>query len=210
MSLKDRVVDGVGSLFHKLNEGDAVSGVNPAELERELAKRVAARKAAGNPTPSDNARARLAQAGSKAREQRAAMAAKRVERIHAQRAKKAATRKRDQDAAFRHMAEEARRNPPPPGPMPGPKRTSSSSSGSRSGGRSRRPSIFQKKDIAQHYKTLNVEYGADATTVKKSYRQLMRKYHPDLHIDPKKKAAATKLTVQISAAYTAIEKHRKQ
>ena len=64
--------------------------------------------------------------------------------------------------------------------------------------------------MAQHYKTLNVEYGADAAAVKKSYRKLMRKYHPDLHRDPKKKVAATKLTVQISAAYTAIEKHRKQ
>jgi hypothetical protein len=209
LSLKDRVVDGVGSLFHKLNAGDAVSGVDPAELERELARRVAARKASGDRAPSENARAKLAQAGAKAREQRAAMAAKRVERIHARRAKQAATKKRDQDAAFRNMAEEARRNPPPPGPMPG--RSSSSSGSSSSGGRSyRRPPIFQKKDMAQHYKTLNVEYGADATTVKKSYRQLMRKYHPDLHRDPKKKAAATKLTVQISAAYAAIEKHRKE
>ena len=31
-----------------------------------------------------------------------------------------------------------------------------------------------------------------------------------LHRDPKKKKAATKLTVKISAAYTAIENHRKQ
>lgn len=209
MTLKDRVVEGVGSLFHRLNEGDSVSGVNPTELEKELAKRIAARKASGEPTPAKNARARLAQAGAKAREQRAALAAKRVAKIHARRAKKAATKKRNQDAAFRQMAEEARRNPPPPGPTPRSSagRTSSSRSSSRS---SRRPSIFQNKDIAQHYKTLDVEYGADAATVKKSYRKLMRKFHPDLHADPKKKAAATKLTVKISAAYTAIEEHRKQ
>jgi hypothetical protein len=211
LTLKDRVVEGVGSLFHRLNEGDSVSGVNPTELEKELAKRIAARKTSGEPTPAKNTRARLAQAGAKAREQRAALAAKRVARIHARRAKKAATKKRDQDAAFRQMADEARRNPPPPGPTPGSSRRRSSSGGSRSGSRSsRRPSIFQNKDIAQHYKTLDVEYGADATTVKKSYRKLMRKFHPDLHRDPKKKAAATKLTVKISAAYAAIEEHRKQ
>ncbi len=206
MSLKDRVVDGVDSLFHKLNQGDAVSGVNPADLERELARRVAARKAAGNPSPANNSRARLAQAGAKAREQRATLAAKRVSRIHARRAKTAAAQKREQDAAFRNMAEEAKRNPPPRRPSPGASRTRSSSGSSSR----RRPSIFQKKDIAQHYKTLGVEYGADATTVKKAYRKQMRKYHPDLHADPKKKIAATKLTVQISAAYEAIEKHRKQ
>jgi DnaJ-domain-containing protein 1 len=207
VTLKDRVVDGVGSLFHKLNEGDSVSGVNPSELEKELAKRKEARKESGALSPAKNARARLAQAGAKAREQRAALASKRVARIHARRAKKAAAAKKDQDAAFREMAEEARRNPPPRSEP----RPSSSSAGSRSRTRSsRRPSIFQNKDIAQHYKTLNVEYGADATTVKKSYRKLMRKYHPDVHKDPKKKAAATKLTVKISAAYAAVEKHRKQ
>lgn len=205
MTLKDRVVDGVGSLFHKLNQGDSVSGVSPTELEKELARRMQARKESGEPTPSNNARARLAQAGTKAREQRAALASKRVARIHARRATKAAAKKKDQDAAFREMAEEARRNPPPRSEP----RPRSSSAGPRRT-RSSRPSIFQNKDIAQHYKTLNVDYGADAATVKKSYRQLMRKYHPDVHKDPKKKAAATKLTVKISAAYAAIEKHRKQ
>jgi DnaJ-domain-containing protein 1 len=205
MSLKDRVVDGVGSLFYKLNEGDEVSGVDPTDLEQELSRRVAARKSSGNPGPAKNSRARLAQAGAKARAQRAALAEKRVAKIHARRNKKAAAKKRDQDAAFRNMAEEARRNPPPPGPIPGASRTRS---GARSS--SRRPSIFQNRDMAQHYKTLGVDYGADETTVKKAYRKLMRKYHPDLHQDPKKKKAATKLTVQISAANTAIEEHRKK
>jgi DnaJ-class molecular chaperone len=103
------------------------------------------------------------------------------------------------------MAEEARRNPPP-------RDTSSSSSQRSSAGSSRssrRPSIFQNKDLAQHYKTLEVDYGADAATVKKAYRKLMRKYHPDLPSDPKKKKAATNLTVKISAAYAAIEQSRK-
>ncbi len=208
MTLKDRVVDGVGSLFEKLNEGDSVSGVNPSELERELAERMAARKASGEPAPAKNTRARLAQAGAKAREQRAELAAKRVARIHARRAKKSAAKKKDQDAAFREMAEEAKRNPPPRQSAPRPR--SSSSGASRGSRSSRRPSIFQNKDMAKHYKTLNVEYGADEKTVKKSYRKLMRKYHPDLHTGARKKAAATKLTVQISVAYEAIEKHRKQ
>lgn len=206
MSLKDRVVEGVGSLFHKLNEGDDVSGVDPAELEQELSMRVAARKSAGNPGPAKNSRARLAQAGAKARAQRAALAEKRVAKIHARRNKKVAAKKRDQDAAFRNMAEEARRNPPPR-PTPGPSR-SRPRPGARSS--SRRPSIFQNRDMAKHYKTLGVEYGADEKTLKKAYRKMMRKYHPDLHQDPKKKKAATKLTVQISVAYDAIEKHLKK
>ena len=201
MSIKDRLADGVSSLFEK-SDGDALRGIDPKSMERELRCRREGRKTAGSPAPSENMRAVMAAAGDKARAQRAAMAAKRVKRIHAAREKKAAAQRRDQDAAYRHMAEEAKRNPPP-----GPRSSSTRSSQSRS--RSSRSSAFPKDDLAQHYKTLDVEYGADATTVKKSYRKLMRKYHPDLHQDPRKKKAATNLTVKISAAYAAIEKHRK-
>jgi DnaJ-domain-containing protein 1 len=206
VSFKDRFVDGVSSLFDKLNDGDGVSGVNPVELERELARRVAARAKAGDPPASDNARARIAGAGSKAKEQREALAAKRVARIHGERDKRAADKKREQDAAFRKMAEEAKRNPPPPsssysrpsssGPEPGPSRT-------------RRPSIFQDKNLLQHYKTLGVSPDVDAAGLKSAYRKLMRKYHPDLHQEPRKKKAATELATKISTAYAAIEKSRK-
>ncbi len=208
MSLKDRFVDGVSSLFEKLNDGEGVSGVDEAELEKELAKRVAAREAAGNPPAHDNARARMAGAGSKAREQREALAEKRVAKIHGERRRRAAAKQREQDEAFRNMADEARRAPPPPRPGPSSQRPPRTGPG-RS--RSRRPGagIFGDTDLAQHYKTLGVSPDADAAELKSVYRKLMRKYHPDLHQDARKKKAATELATKISTAYAAIEKSRK-
>ena len=211
MSLKDRVVDGVSSLLETLHEGEGLSGVKAEELEVELARRAALRKAAGSPSPSDNARARLAEAGAKARKQRADLAAARIKKIHGQRAKDAARKQSADDAAFREMAEEARRNPPRPSSRSSQVPPRSSQRPPRSSGRrsSGRRSSGSGNDIMQHYKTLGVDYGADAVVVKKAYRSLMRKYHPDLHKDPKKKKAATTLTVKISAAYAAIEEHNK-
>lgn len=205
MSLRNRFVDGVNSLFEKLGNEETLGAVDPVELERELAKRVAARGAAGDLSPSLNKKARVVRAGDASLKERIAMAAKRVAKIHKARKAKAATQKREQDAAFRNMADEARRAPPRHSSRSSSRSRSSSSSSSRS----RRPSIFQNKDLASAYKTLNVEYGADAKTVKKAYRALMRKYHPDLHQDPKKKKAATSLTVKISSANDTIEKSRK-
>ncbi len=203
MSLKERFVDGVSSLFEKLNDGEELGGVDPAELERELARRVAAREEAGNPAASENAKARIAAAGSKAKSQRAAMATKRVAKIHGERKRRADAIKREQDAAFRKMAEEAQRTAPP--------RHSSSSSSSRrsSSSRSRRPSFFGDKELAPHYKTLGVSADMDDGEIKSAYRKLMRKYHPDRHQDPKKKKAATELATKISLAYAEIEKSRK-
>lgn len=212
MSLKDRFVDGVSSLFDKLGGSEELSAVDPEALERELGQRVEARKAAGNPKPASNEVARLAVAGAAARTKRETMAKERVTRIHAQRAKKAQSKKAEQDAAYRHMAEEARRNPPPSYSSTASGYSSSAGSSSSSQGESRgssRPSIFQNKDLAKHYKTIGVAYGSDAITVKKAYRQLMRKYHPDLHQDPKKKKAATELTMKIATAYEAIERAAK-
>ncbi len=203
MSFRNRFVDGINSLFESLADSSD-NAVDTAGLEKEARYRQAAHASSGSPNPTASARARLAGAGSAALKERIALAAKRIARIHKARKVKAASQKRDQEAAFRNMANEARKAPP--------RRSSSSSYRSRpSSSRSRasRPSIFQKKDLAAHYKTLGVDYGADATTVKKAYRKLMRKYHPDLHQDPKKKKAATRLTVKISTAYNEIEKSRK-
>lgn len=211
MSLRNRFVNGVNSLFEKLGDENALGKVDPVALEQELAQRVAARKSAGNPAPGDNKAARLAAAGKAALERRIALASRRIARIHKARQSKAAARKRVEEAAYKRMAEERSRQAPPRTYTTPPRSSSSSSreSASRNKRRGSRPSIFQNKDIASHYKTLGVEYGSDAITVKKAYRKLMRKYHPDLHQDPKKKKAATRLTVKISTAYDAIEKSRK-
>lgn len=208
MSLRNRFVNGVNSLFEKLGDEKNLHEVDPEALEQELAQRVAARKSAGMPKPSDNKKARLAAAGKAALEKRIALAAKRVARIHKARQGKAAAKKRAADAAYkRHVAQEQQQRPPRNYSTP--PRNSSAGTRSSSSKRRTRPSIFQNQDLASHYKTLGVEYGADASTVKSAYRKLMRKYHPDLHQDPRKKKAATRLTVKISTAYSEIEKSRK-
>ena len=62
--------------------------------------------------------------------------------------------------------------------------------------------------IRKAYAALEVPAGSDFETVKKSYRRLMRKYHPDLHIGaPEKARAATDLTQRLTQAYKTLEKH---
>jgi len=57
------------------------------------------------------------------------------------------------------------------------------------------------------YAALEVPYGSDFATVRKSYRTLMRKYHPDRHAgSPDKQKAATELAQKLSAAYQLIER----
>ena len=62
--------------------------------------------------------------------------------------------------------------------------------------------------IRKAYAALEVPAGSDFETVKKSYRRLMRKYHPDLHGGaPEKYRAATDLTQRLTQAYKTLEKH---
>jgi DnaJ-domain-containing protein 1 len=62
--------------------------------------------------------------------------------------------------------------------------------------------------VRKAYAALEVPYGADFDAVKKSYRTLMRKYHPDRHTgSPDKQKAAHELTTKLTAAYHTLEKH---
>ena len=62
--------------------------------------------------------------------------------------------------------------------------------------------------IRKAYAALEVPAGSDMETVKRSYRRLMRKYHPDLHGGaPDKHRAATDLTQRLTQAYKTLEKH---
>ena len=80
--------------------------------------------------------------------------------------------------------EEKKKAPPPSGPPIGDKR------------------------LRELYAQLEVPYGAPFEEVKKSFRRLMRKYHPDLHAgNPQKQTTATQLTMSLTQAYNELEQH---
>lgn len=62
--------------------------------------------------------------------------------------------------------------------------------------------------IRKAYAALEVPPGSDLETVKRSYRRLMRKYHPDLNAgSAEKQRAATDLSQRLTEAYKTLEKH---
>jgi DnaJ-domain-containing protein 1 len=62
--------------------------------------------------------------------------------------------------------------------------------------------------IRKAYAALEVPPGADLETVKRSYRRLMRKYHPDLNAgSTEKQRAATDLSQRLTEAYKTLERH---
>jgi len=81
--------------------------------------------------------------------------------------------------------EEKRKAPPPP----------------------RMPLVGDKR-LRELYAQLEVPYGSSFEEVKKSFRRLMRKYHPDLHVgNPQKHKTATQLTMSLTQAYNELEQH---
>jgi DnaJ-domain-containing protein 1 len=91
-------------------------------------------------------------------------------------------------------------------------RPSPASSGSRpraarpsSGPASHRPS--PEDEVRRAYAALEVPVGSNFETVRKSYRALMRKYHPDHHSgSPEKQKTATELTQKLTEAYKLLER----
>ena len=76
--------------------------------------------------------------------------------------------------------------------------------------RERMPPVttLSDKRLRELYAQLEVPYGASFDEVKKSFRRLMRKYHPDLHIgNPQKHKTATQLTMSLTQAYNELEQH---
>jgi DnaJ-domain-containing protein 1 len=62
-------------------------------------------------------------------------------------------------------------------------------------------------DLRRAYASLEVPPGSDFETVRKAYRTLMRKYHPDRHAQsPEKQKAATELAQKLTQAYKLLEK----
>tara|TARA_B100000315_G_scaffold23860_1_gene20632 strand:- start:484 stop:834 length:351 start_codon:yes stop_codon:yes gene_type:complete len=62
-------------------------------------------------------------------------------------------------------------------------------------------------DLARYYANLEIPYGSDLPTVKKAWKRMLKKYHPDLHSrDAKKQQTATRLTQGLTTAYNEIKK----
>lgn len=62
--------------------------------------------------------------------------------------------------------------------------------------------------IRQAYARLEVPVGSDWETVRRSYRQLMRQYHPDRHADdPERERLATEISQHLTVAYELLERH---
>jgi DnaJ-domain-containing protein 1 len=204
MSFTKRILDSVNTFVDRVSADDTpLSHVDEKLLERELAARIEARKSDSS-GPADNPRARPADSSDRSRAVRAKAASEREARIRGARDQRARAEKAARDRAYQRMKEDAARQARAgtgTGPRPG-----AGTGGQRAGWGSN----LRREDpkIAEYYRTLNLSPGADFAEVKKAFRALMRKYHPDLHgANPKKQKAATELSMRVTQAYNELEKH---
>lgn len=66
----------------------------------------------------------------------------------------------------------------------------------------------QRKQLRQYFANLELEPGASLEDVKRAYKDLMRRYHPDKHVgDPDKHRAATELAQSLTEAYRNLTAH---
>jgi hypothetical protein len=64
--------------------------------------------------------------------------------------------------------------------------------------------------ISKAYAALEIPNGSDLDSVKKAYRKLLKKYHPDYYMhDPEKQKIANTLTQKIGDAYNTLVAHLK-
>ena len=210
VSITRRILEGEQSGFSKLTslvivDDDPLSNVEGAALQAELTARKAARSATRQPL--DNPLAKAALGNPAARAQRDRAAKERQGRLHRERDERETKQRQVNDDAFRRMKEQAARGggnawTPPSG--------SSSGSGSSSSSEPRRPPKpgSSEAQLAEWYRVLDVQPGAEMSAIKSSYRQLMRKYHPDMHAgNPGKQKAATELSMRVTGAYNGLVQH---
>jgi len=214
-----RILEGAQSGLSRLTslvivDDEPLSHVEGAALQAELTVRKAARERAPRPA-LENPLAKLATSEPAARAARTAAASDRAARIHRERDERTARQRAAADEAFRRMKEQAARGGPGPGSASsgGSSSSSSSSYGSGSGSargqsaRSPRPGSSEAQ-LLEWYRVLDLQLGADMVQVKSSYRQLMRKYHPDMHAgNPQKQKAATELSMRVTTAYNGLVAH---
>jgi len=209
VSITRRILEGAQSGLSKLTslvivDDEPLSHVESAALQVELTARKAARARATR-QPLENPIAKLAMANPGARAQREKAAKDRAGRIHRARDEREAKQKAAADDAFRRMKEQAARG----GWQSTSSTSSSSSSSSSSSGSSRPPKPGSAAaQVAEWYRVLDLSVGADLGQIKTSYRQMMRKYHPDMHAgNPQKQKAATELSMRVTAAYNGLVAH---
>jgi DnaJ-domain-containing protein 1 len=111
-----------------------------------------------------------------------------------------------QEAEHAANGTRAERTGEPLGDRPG-ARTSSSGSGSRRRPEFRRANSDDSGAVRRAYAALEVPPGSDFETVRRAYRTLMRKYHPDLHTStPEKQKAANEIAQKLTDSYKLLEK----
>jgi DnaJ-domain-containing protein 1 len=183
-------------------DDEPLSHVESAALQAELTARKAARQRSAR-KPLDNPLARLATSDPAARASRERAARERAARVHKDRDERTARQKAAADEAFRRMKEQAARG----GGSWSSSSTSSSSSSSSSTARPPRPGSSEAQ-LHEWYRVLDLQVGADMAQIKTSYRQLMRKYHPDMHAgNPSKQKAANELSMRVTTAYNGLSEH---
>ena len=73
---------------------------------------------------------------------------------------------------------------------------------------SKGPRTPQEQQLAQYFANLELRPGATLEDVRRAYREMMRKYHPDKHIgDPERHKAATELAQSLTKAYQELTTH---
>jgi len=187
-------------------DDDPLSNVESTALQAELAARKAAR--GSTKVPLDNPLAKLALGNPGARAQRDKAAKERAGRVHRERDERETKQRQAADDAFRRMKDQAAKGggtwSSTSSSSTGSARSSSSSTGSA---RSPRPGSTEAQ-LAEWYRVLDLQPGADMAQIKSSYRQLMRKYHPDMHAgNPQKQKAATELSMRVTTAYNGLVAH---
>ena len=216
MSITRRILESAQSGLSKLTslvivDDEPLSYVESAALQAELTARKAARERSPR-TPLDNPLAKQAMGTPAAKAARDKAARERAARIHKERDEREAKQRAAADEAFRRMKEQAAR-----GAGSWSSTSSSTSTGSSTGtggggasagsARAPRPGSTEAQ-LAEWYKVLDLSPGADMPQIKSSYRQLMRKYHPDMHAgNPSKQKAATELSMRVTTAYNGLVAH---
>ncbi|HET7505063.1 MAG TPA: J domain-containing protein [Kofleriaceae bacterium] len=216
MGITRRILESAQSGLSRLTslvivDDEPLSQVESAALQAELTVRKAQRQAAPR-KPEDNPLARLATSDPASRAAREKAARERAARVHREREQREARQRAAADEAFRRMKEQAARAGAAGWNGSSAGHASHGAQGAHgahgaSGGRSPRPGSSDAQ-LLEWYRVLDLPLGADMAQIKTAYRQMMRKYHPDMHAgNPQKQKAATELSMRVTTAYNGLVAH---